>query len=856
VSNERFDMAANICEALEAKLDLARGTEDELEAQMNLVKANQVKEDVLASTEKRLATLLRTQDLAAQYENSIAKYVSDDIKGANVDLQKNIDKRSLGTSMAIQFVSKVTAYCSTRAELSLTLNVLTECPFTGKQVKPLHSGNLLLIWNILLEKFRDKGNKAKVMVKIVNTIKHHMMQGSGSLRPRINGIEKSVVELQDLDVYNLSISDLLGAICISLSDEECLKYYQSTIEILELSENSGKGEHSQLGQNKVGDDGREAPNLMPILKHMCEMQIRNQFMNKSVKEFKTASNKSTSEKSSTETTKQEAKEQKVLTVTEQTAMITKAVHEALKIAPNGSGGGGAAKDSRKDKTDKGKSDTRSTTISRCDDDCYNHREGKCPYKHTSPSTGKDSKQKLCDGWIENNNKNGICAYGEAHDSFCNRYHPARPGKPDHKQASPSFKGKRTGGEKIEIITVDPSNDPYCDFDSPTAPHATGLGPWGSSPQQTESGVSNEFGSGTPNNQRGVPSTLPNYDLDVLNNDTHSTIVYMDFSQIPRASAAQEATFSREESIQMISDSEGYEIELQALSAQELGIHPIQHLFQAPEARKQFVDQMNNTVMEGSTTRYMVEESIIPGDELLSIVLSPSSHMARYERPVPQADSSIFEQGSTLHILYEHLYAMTVPTRHLDNSLWDCGSTLYAAPSAAMLHQPSLSRLEAPLIIRGATGTAPAVLIGHPKHLREALCKETIVIPGLQEHIYPLGRATHANSDGHRSIFLLTDIGGRHILLSDPHIKDVLAKFLTDVQRFVIGTAEQVNYLYREFHSGPGFDEAQREYSAHLTARVNTMSLVPEVSGSISSDLDKGLSMSANTRYTKTESSST
>jgi len=204
------------------------------------------------------------------------------------------------------------------------------------------------------------------------------------------------------------------------------------------------------------------------------------------------------------------------------------------------------------------------------------------------------------------------------------------------------------------------------------------------------------------------------------------------------------------------------------------------------------------------------------------------------------DSSLFDTDTTLHILYEqeaHLYTMTVPKQPPDSAMWDCAATLFAVPSAAMLSQSSLRRLATPLVIRGATGTTQASLIGRPINMREALSQDAVVISGLHEHIIPLGRATQANKDGHRSIFVLTDTGGRHILLSDTHIMNIVTKFFVEVQGHVIGTAELVNNLYREFHEGPGFEEAKLAYSANLAARINTMSLAPVASDSTSTNLN-------------------
>ena len=550
-SHVRYDMAADVAHALQIKLDQARGTESELEAQMNLVKANQIMEDVLASTEKRLAALLRTQDQAAQYEIAVAKHISDDIYGANVDLQKNIDKQSLGTSMVIQFVGKVNAYCSTKSELSLILNVLTECPFTGKQVKPLHSGNLLLIWGVLLEKYRDKGNKAKVMVMIVNTVRHFLNLKSSSLRPVIDDIQTKVIELQNVEVYNLSISDLLGAIVISLSDEDCLRYYQSTMEILELSENSGKGEHSQLGQNKIGDDGREAPNIMPILKHMCEMQARNQFMNKSVKEFKSASHKSSTD--TKDTKKQEAKEQKVLTIADQTALITKAITDAFKPKGAKAAGGGAAKDSAKDSA-KDKSDKAAGKgLCKYGDRCFGKKDGTCPLKHV-PGNGAESAKtwipdQICSGWMTNVDPLGRCNYELSTKRNCRNLHPSRPGKPEHTQVAPSsgYKDKKSTEEKIDILTV----DSFCGGCSMSDAFFVNSGTF----EARSNPVMLEFGSEDHGDTRDV-SASPTHESNVLPyllQTTNFTTFCMDLSQVPLASAKQEAMYSHTESLHVMYD---------------------------------------------------------------------------------------------------------------------------------------------------------------------------------------------------------------------------------------------------------------------------------------------------------------
>ena len=200
----------------------------------------------------------------------------------------------------------------------------------------------------------------------------------------------------------------------------------------------------------------------------------------------------------------------------------------------------------------------------------------------------------------------------------------------------------------------------------------------------------------------------------------------------------------------------------------------------------------------------------------------------------------------------------VPNQHPCSCIHDTGATTSAVGNGAILKADSLCRLQAGINIRGATGVAQVNIIGIPHNQRDAIAMPTLLIPGLTEHILSVPKATQRNSDGHCSVFHFNAYASYHILLSDPHVQKINAKYLEDMEPYVIGTATLVNNLYREELEPSMRKAAQQEYTENLNSQMSTLNMVSTVPVSTtqsSSHLDAGLSMLANIREAKADSTS-
>jgi hypothetical protein len=579
--------------------------------------------------------------------------------------------------------------------------------------------------------------------------------------------------------------------------------FLNIIEGMDLIDEYGNG-GSQLAKEKLGPDGRPCLNLTVYMVALGKREERRATLAAGTARLKHPEHKTAEEtlKEQQDLKKSQIAEAKVLAAMEQKTLITAAVQKELN---KGSGAGA------KDKKAATQADD-SSEMCKYDTRCFKHREGTCTKQHTGPPVPQND----CKGWNNLTSKTGLCLNG-LNGNICNEAHPPRTDGIRFRQFSPTYKGGKVKGDhNTEIITYE-----ICS--SCTSANGDEL----KQGELWESGTLRPFRAVLPNSSLSTYSMYPT--------PTYLSPMILDLTQVRLATDEEEDVFECIAKVNMI-----YQIPEKSANIREI---PVDHPINSGNFRSSILNKDdNNSLAEGATLC----------ESLTSV----------FDKPVsPDLFGPLRTNSPDMYIMTEdhagtnHTILNMEPNKHPGYVVWDGASSLHAAGNLAILDQSSLVKLLHEIRIKGATGTTVANIAGRPHNQREALSNLTVFLPTLGEHILSLGRATQVNEDGNLSIFLLNAFEGYHILLSDSHIRGLVRDFQLAIQPYIIGTAVQEGFLWREELQPHNRESAERQYHENLTKGASSINITVDQPVTSPTNLDAGLSMLANTRLARADASS-
>ena len=184
---------------------------DEQEAVAEFLSVTSARDMAVNNLEGKLSHFANAQEKITSANASLSDIASKNLKGAIEDHQNNTDRHELAKTLMSLLVNKIKAYALKYPDMAIVLNTPTANLFseTDALEKPLETGNLKLMLQIMMEKYRDSNNMVKIMVDFMAGVKTASTPSSKPLGSQLGDLDTTVRSLQEQGVYYVSIEDIL-----------------------------------------------------------------------------------------------------------------------------------------------------------------------------------------------------------------------------------------------------------------------------------------------------------------------------------------------------------------------------------------------------------------------------------------------------------------------------------------------------------------------------------------------------------------------------------------------------------------------------------------------------------------------